>query len=313
MTASRQNGRNRLPPWFKIRLTVNERSAAVDRQIKKANLHTVCQSASCPNQSECWSAGTATFMILGNICTRGCGFCGIPKGKPSGTDAEEPDRVAAAVESLRLHYAVITSVTRDDLHDGGASLFADTVKAIRVRNPECKIEVLIPDFQGSDTALGTVLSVHPDVLNHNMETVQSLYPVVRPQAKYLRSLELLRRAQKQGASTKTGLMVGLGEGMSELISTMEDLRRVGCNMLTLGQYLQPSHRHLPVKRYYTPEEFHVLRERALSLGFNAVAAGPLVRSSYHADRMHSTTQHMDRLIGQAIAQPRNNGSHAGER
>ncbi len=285
-TASGQNGvRKRLPPWFKIRLTVNERSAAVERLVKNGKLHTVCQSASCPNQSECWSGGTAAFMILGNICTRSCGFCGIRTGKPSSVDEQEPDRVAAAVESLRLQYAVITSVTRDDLHDGGASVFADTVNAIRGRNPGCKIEVLIPDFQGSETALSAILSVHPDVLNHNMETVPSLYPIVRPQAGYLRSLELLRRAKIRGATAKTGLMVGLGETMNEIISVMEDLLRVGCDMLTIGQYLQPSHRHLPVQRYYTPEEFHMLHERALSLGFNAVASGPLVRSSYNAERM----------------------------
>jgi lipoic acid synthetase len=274
----------RLPPWFKIRLTVNERSAAVERLVKNGNLHTVCQSASCPNQSECWSRGTATFMILGNICTRRCGFCGIPTGKPFRIDAEEPVRVAAAVESLRLQYAVITSVTRDDLHDGGASVFAETVDAIRSRNPMCKIEVLIPDFQGSETALTTVLSVRPDVLNHNMETVPSLYPVVRPQGDYLRSLDLLRKAKNRGTATKTGLMLGLGEGMNEIISVMEDLRRADCDMLTLGQYLQPSHEHLPVQRYYPPVEFDLLRERALSLGFDAVASGPLVRSSYHAEQ-----------------------------
>jgi lipoic acid synthetase len=283
--AGGQDGmQKRLPPWFKIRLTVNERSAAVERLVKNGNLHTVCQSASCPNQSECWSRGTATFMILGNICTRRCGFCGIPTGKPFRIDAEEPVRVAAAVESLRLQYAVITSVTRDDLHDGGASVFAETVDAIRSRNPMCKIEVLIPDFQGSETALTTVLSVRPDVLNHNMETVPSLYPVVRPQGDYLRSLDLLRKAKNRGTATKTGLMLGLGEGMNEIISVMEDLRRADCDMLTMGQYLQPSHEHLPVQRYYTPVEFDLLRERALSLGFDAVASGPLVRSSYHAEQ-----------------------------
>jgi lipoic acid synthetase len=274
----------RLPPWFKIRLTVNERSAAVERLVKNGNLHTVCQSASCPNQSECWSRGTAAFMILGNICTRRCGFCGIPTGKPSRIDVKEPDRVAAAVESLRLKYAVITSVTRDDLHDGGASVFAETVNAIRSRNPRCKIEVLIPDFKGSDTALTTVLSVRPDVLNHNMETVPSLYPIVRPQGDYLRSLELLRRAKNRGAATKTGLMLGLGEGRDEIISVMEDLRRVGCDMLTLGQYLQPSKKHLPVKKYYEPDEFASLQADADRLKFHHTMAGPLVRSSYHAEQ-----------------------------
>ncbi len=282
---SRRDGiKHKLPPWFKIRLAVNDRSAAVGQLVRNSNLHTVCQSASCPNRAECWSAGTATFMILGNLCTRGCGFCGVPKGRPSGIDAGEPERVAAAVESLRLQYAVVTSVTRDDLQDGGASVFAETITAIRRKNPGCKVEVLIPDFQGSASALAAVLSARPDVLNHNIETVPSLYAVVRPQADYQRSLELLRRSKIQGATTKTGLMVGLGEGIHEITSVMEDVRGVGCRMLTIGQYLRPSRRHLPVQRYYTPEEFHSLRERALSLGFDAVASGPLVRSSYHAEQ-----------------------------
>ncbi len=282
---SRRDGvQHKLPPWFKIRLAVNDRSAAVGQLVRNGNLHTVCQSASCPNRSECWSAGTAAFMILGNICTRGCGFCGVPKGRPSGVDAGEPERVAAAVESLCLHYAVVTSVTRDDLHDGGASVFAGTIKAIRRRNPGCRVEVLIPDFQGSASALAAVLSACPDVLNHNIETVPSLYAVVRPHADYQRSLELLRRSKIQGAATKTGLMVGLGEGTHEITAVMEDVRSVGCRKLTIGQYLRPSRRHLPVQRYYTPEEFHSLREYALSLGFDAVASGPLVRSSYHAEQ-----------------------------
>ncbi len=283
---SRRDGiKHKLPPWFKIRLAVNDRSAAVGQLVRNSNLHTVCQSASCPNRAECWSAGTATFMILGNLCTRGCGFCGVPKGRPSGIDAGEPERVAAAVESLRLQYAVVTSVTRDDLQDGGASVFAETITAIRKKNPVCKVEVLIPDFQGSTSALAAVLSARPDVLNHNIETVPSLYAVVRPQADYQRSLELLRRSKIQGAATKTGLMVGLGEGIREITAVMEDVRGAGCSTLTIGQYLRPSRRHLPVQRYYTPDEFHSLRERAFSLGFDAVASGPLVRSSYHAGEM----------------------------
>ncbi len=285
MSDFRRGGRHdRLPPWFKIRLTVNERTAAVGQLVRKGKLHTVCQSAACPNQSECWSRGTATFMILGNTCSRGCRFCNVPKGKPSAIDLDEPDRVAAAVEALGLRYAVITSVTRDDLQDGGASLFTATINAIRARNSGCKVEVLIPDLQGSEEALAMVLSACPDVLNHNVETVPSLYPIVRPQADYARSLKLLQRAKKLGAVTKTGLMLGLGEGENEIISVMEDLRSVGCDILTLGQYLRPSQKHLSVKRYYTPEEFHLLRERALSMGFSAVAAGPLVRSSYHAEQ-----------------------------
>ncbi len=285
MSAFRKDrGRDRLPPWFKIRLTVNEHSAAVGQLVRNNRLHTVCQSASCPNQAECWSRGTATFMILGNVCSRRCGFCDVPKGNPAGIDVAEPERVAAAVETLQLHYVVITSVTRDDLEDGGASLFAATVNAVRARTPGCKVEVLIPDFLGSETALATVLAAHPDVLNHNVETVPSLYPGVRPQADYSRSLELLRRAKDRGAVTKTGLMLGLGEGEDDILAVMKDLRRVGCDILTMGQYLPPSKNHLPVDRFYMPEEFDFLRERAVSLGFSSVASGPLVRSSYHAEQ-----------------------------
>lgn len=277
--------RKRLPPWFKIRLSITEQAREVRRLVTENRLHTVCRSAACPNQTECWNAGTATFMILGNVCTRGCGFCNVPKGKPVGLDSDEPVRVARAVSALKLRYAVITSVTRDDLPDGGAGIFAAVIEAIRAEKGDCSVEVLVPDFQGSETALATVLSARPDVLNHNVETVPSLYPVVRPHADYPRSIELLRRAKKHNAVTKTGLMLGLGEGMDEVTSVMEDLRRSGCDILTLGQYLQPTQRHLPVKRYYAPEEFDLLRERALSLGFHAVAAGPLVRSSYHAEQM----------------------------
>jgi lipoic acid synthetase len=223
-------------------------------------------------------------MILGNVCTRGCRFCNVPKGLPSGLDRDEPDRVADAVASLHLQYAVITSVTRDDLADGGASLFAETIKAIRARSPECRVEVLIPDFQGSETALRAVLDAKPDVLNHNLETVPSLYPLVRPQADYRRSLKLISRAGSFGFVTKTGLMLGLGEGTDEVLSVMNALRETGCSLLTLGQYLRPGKSHLRVEKYYHPDEFSRLREQALSLGFRHVAAGPLVRSSYHAEQ-----------------------------
>ncbi len=272
----------RLPPWFKIRLTTGEQLAAVRSLIKAKKLHTVCQSAACPNRTECWNAGTATFMILGNVCTRSCGFCSVPKGVVQGLDSDEPGRVADAVAALKLSYAVVTSVTRDDLADGGATVFAETICAIRTTTPACRIEVLIPDFQGSEASLKTVLDAKPDVLNHNLETVPSLYTRVRPQADYRRSLELLKRARTFGAVSKTGLMLGLGEKRQEIISVMRDLRNIGCSILTLGQYLQPGKQHLRVEKFYRPGEFAELRDRALAMGLPRVIAGPLVRSSYHA-------------------------------
>ena len=254
----------------------------VNSLVSANKLHTVCRSAACPNQTECWDAGTATFMILGNVCTRGCRFCNVPKGRPEGLDAEEPARVAEAVKALKLRYAVITSVTRDDLEDGGAGIFSETVRAIRTASPGCKVEVLVPDFQGSEASLLTVLDANPDVLNHNLETVPSLYPTVRPQADYLRSLEVLARSEKRGAVAKTGLMLGLGESNAEVLTVLRDLRSIGCSILTIGQYLQPSRKHLPVERYYHPDEFTLYRNQALALGFRHVMAGPLARSSYHA-------------------------------
>jgi lipoic acid synthetase len=221
-------------------------------------------------------------MILGNVCTRQCRFCSVPKGTPQDADADEPVRVAEAVAALNLTYAVITSVTRDDLPDGGAALFADTIRAIRRKSPGCRVETLIPDFQGSRDSLHTVLDAAPDMLNHNIETVPSLYLRVRPQADYRRSLDLLRRARAAGAVTKSGLMLGLGESIEEVRAVMNDLRQTGCDTLTLGQYLQPSKQHLPVERYYHPGEFAVLKDEALALGFRTVASGPLIRSSYHA-------------------------------
>ena len=282
-----KRGADRLPPWFKVRLSTNERASHVRRLIRENNLHTVCKSAACPNQTECWNAGTATFMILGNVCTRGCRFCNVPKGTPSGLDADEPRRVAHAVAELDLSYAVVTSVTRDDLADGGSGIFAETIREIRKLSPECKVEVLIPDFQGSESALRSVLEASPDVLNHNIETVPSLYSRVRPQADYERSVALLSRAEAYGATTKSGLMLGLGESIDEVRSVMHDLRAAGCDMLTIGQYLQPGKIHLPVMKYYSPEEFKYLQQEALSRGFRRVASGPMVRSSYHACSMES--------------------------
>jgi lipoic acid synthetase len=250
----------------------------------------VCQSAACPNRNECWNAGTATFLLLGSVCTRGCRFCNIPAGDPPDADPDEPQRVADAVASMGLSYAVVTSVTRDDLPDGGAGIFADTIRAIRRRNPGCRVEVLIPDFQGSFDALGTVLAASPDVLNHNVETVPSLYPRVRPRADYGRSLQVLTRAAERGFLTKSGLMLGLGEELHEIRKVMTDLRDAGCDLLTLGQYLQPRKDLLPVTRYYHPDEFLTLEQEGREMGFRAVQAGPRVRSSYHAETVMTGDQ-----------------------
>jgi lipoic acid synthetase len=247
-------------------------------------LHTVCEEAHCPNLGECWSRGTATFMILGDVCTRACGFCAVRTGLPAAApDADEPRRVAEAVARMGLHHAVVTSVNRDDQADGGASVFAATIREIRARVPGCAVEVLIPDFKGSASALATVLEARPDVLNHNTETVPRLYRRVRPGASFPRSLGLLRRSKQAGLLTKSGIMVGLGEEWDEVVSTMEAIRSSGTDVLTVGQYLRPSAQHLPLVRYYTPQEFVRLREIGLGLGYAHVESGPLVRSSYHAE------------------------------
>jgi lipoyl synthase len=247
-------------------------------------LHTVCEEARCPNRAECWSQGTATLLLLGDVCTRACGFCNIATGRPDEVDTQEPERVARAVDAMGLRHAVLTSVTRDDLPDGGASIFAESIRAIRARRPECSVEVLIPDLQGNWDALATILAAEPRILNHNLETVPRLYGRVRPKAIYQQSLELLRRGKTlaPNISTKSGLMVGLGETAEELHAVFADLRKAGVDILTVGQYLRPTAWHLPVDRYYDPDEFTKLREAALALGFRHVEAGPLVRSSYHA-------------------------------
>lgn len=275
----------RRPGWLKARLPGGEAYAGVRSIVERHGLHTVCQEARCPNMGECWMSGTATFMILGDVCTRSCGFCAVKTGRPTDLDAGEPRRVAEAVKLLRLSHVVITSVDRDELYDGGAQIFAETIREIRTASPEAKIEVLIPDFKGEEFALSIVLDAFPDVLNHNVETVPRLYPTVRPQAKYNRSLELLTRAKRRGFLTKTGLMLGIGESPEEVISVMRDLRKVGCDVLTLGQYLQPTSHHLPVDRFVHPDEFETLRREGLSLGFLHVESGPLVRSSYHAEKV----------------------------
>lgn len=277
-----QKGEKRLPAWFKVNLTIKPGYRHVSEAVHTKRLHTVCQSASCPNRMECWNSGTATFMILGDVCTRTCLFCNVNNGLPKEIDPSEPTRIAETVRSLDLSYAVVTSVTRDDLLDGGASIFRDTILAIKKTSPWCSVEVLIPDFRGSSDSLQTVINAAPDVLSHNIETVPSLYRRIRPQADYHRSLRLLREAGKAGAVTKSGLMLGLGETMEDVRYVMRDLLDAGCRILAIGQYLSPSRRHILVSKYYSPEEFKAIEEEALDMGFTHVASGPRVRSSYRA-------------------------------
>jgi len=272
------------PEWLKARAPVGENFHQLKKLARGLGLHTVCESAQCPNIGECWNHGTATFMLLGDICTRRCGFCAVPKGKPQAIDYEEPARVAEAVATLGIKHAVVTSVNRDDDNVGGAKIFAETIRQIRLLAPGCRVEVLIPDFQGLEEPLRIVLDAKPDVLNHNTETVPRLYRAVRSGARYQRTLDLLENAKKfsPGMVTKSGVMVGLGESAEELIEVFADLSARGVDILTVGQYLRPSRDHLPIARFYTPDEFRMLKEEALARGFRHVESGPLVRSSYHA-------------------------------
>jgi len=278
------SARPKRPHWLRAPAPVGANYRELKALIDGLDLHTVCESAACPNVGECWNHRTATFMILGNVCTRRCGFCNVQKGAPLEIDADEPRRVAAACAALGLRYAVVTSVNRDDQEDGGAALFAATIRAIRAAVPGCRVEVLIPDFQGSREALQIVMDAAPDVLNHNIETVPRLYREVRFGARYDRSLELLCRASEMRPEipTKSGLMLGLGESSAEVLDVLSDLRASGVGIVTMGQYLRPTPAHLPVLRYVPPEEFRMLRDAGLALGFSHVESGPLVRSSYHA-------------------------------
>ncbi|HAR36569.1 MAG TPA: lipoyl synthase [Acidobacteria bacterium] len=279
------------PSWLKVKLPSHSAYFQVAEILKSRGLHTICQSARCPNIGECWERRTATFLILGNICTRNCGFCAVTKGQPLPLDEGEPEAVLQAVKEMNLRYAVITSVTRDDLPDGGASHFARTIELIKKQLPETRVEVLIPDFQGEERWLARVLEARPDVLNHNLETTLSLYPRInRPEAAYSRSLQVLKIAARLGAVTKSGLMVGLGESRQDLEGALKDLREAGCQLLTMGQYLQPGPGQVPVVRYYSPEEFSAWREFALKLGFREVVAGPLVRSSYLAENLYEASR-----------------------
>src|ERR671936_807977 len=274
------------PEWLKVRLPTGPTYENLRRLMRLKELHTVCEEAHCPNMAECWGAGTATFMILGDTCTRSCGFCAVKTGRPGIVDLDEPLRVGEAVAQMGLGHAVVTSVNRDELPDGGASLFAATIREIRKRSPGTTVEVLIPDFQGDEFALEVVLDERPEILNHNVETVERLYPRVRPQARYGRSLEVLRRTKARAPDLvcKSGIMVGLGETRDEVIETMRDIAAQGTDVLTIGQYLRPSPVHLPIERYWTPEEFGSLRDEGMTMGFRHVESGPLVRSSYHAER-----------------------------
>ena len=271
------------PEWLKVKLPVGENYSEIRNLMRNQNLHTVCEEAKCPNIAECWNHRTATFMIMGDTCTRSCGFCNIKVGIPNELDLNEPRRVADSVKQLNLRHAVITSVNRDELKDGGAFIFAQTVKLIKEVMLSTTVEILIPDFRGSEEAFEIIMTHPPDILNHNLETVQRLYHVVRPQAKYERSLNLIKWFKARGLKTKSGFMVGIGEKKEEVLELMGDLVSYGCSILTIGQYLQPTKMHLPVDRFVTPDEFRFYKEEGLKMGFKIVESSPLVRSSYHAD------------------------------
>ena len=274
----------RLPSWFKVEAKTSPDYLDIKQTMDRLKLHTICEEARCPNRWECWNARTATFLILGDVCTRRCHYCSVETGRPLTIDHAEPRRVAEAIRVLGLKHAVITSVNRDELEDGGAAIFAETIRQTRQLSPDCTIEVLIPDFEGNDRALAMVCAEMPEILNHNIETVRRLFPAIRPQGKYQRSIELLDKAKHFGMRTKSGLILGMGETMDEAREVMRDLRSVGCDIMTIGQYLQPTKEHLPVARFYDPSEFALFKEEGKALGFTHVESGPLVRSSYHAEQ-----------------------------
>ena len=284
--------RPRLPEWLKVTAPGSPRYIELQQVMRGQSLHTVCEEAHCPNIGECWDLGTATFMILGEICTRACRYCAVTTGKPVGIDLGEPARLADTVGSMNLQYCVITSVNRDDLADGGAFIFASCIKKIREQAPGCKVEVLIPDFDGSWTALRKVIDARPEVLNHNIESTKRVFPKVRARGDYQLSLDLLAKAKEMDPATvtKSGIIVGMGEDKEEILETMRDLRTVDCDLLTIGQYLRPSAKHLPIDRFYHPDEFAELRKAGEEMGFKHVASGPLVRSSYHADQQHAAAK-----------------------
>ena len=280
--------RPRLPEWLKVKMPGSPRYLELQNIMRGQKLHTVCEEAHCPNIGECWDRGTATFMILGEICTRSCRYCAVTTGRPNGLDLQEPRRLAKTVKDMCLNYCVITSVNRDDLPDGGAYIFASCINKIKETSPDCRVEVLIPDFAGSWTALKRVIDSGPAVLNHNIESTVRIFPKVRPKGNYELSLELLAKCKdiNPATVTKSGIIVGMGETVDEVLETMADLRKVDCDLLTVGQYLRPSIRHIAIDRFYRPEEFEKLRKAGEAMGFKHVASGPLVRSSYHADEQH---------------------------
>ncbi|NSL88126.1 lipoyl synthase [Chitinophaga solisilvae] len=272
------------PDWLRVKLPIGENYKQVRNLVDTHKLHTICESGNCPNMGECWGAGTATFMILGNICTRSCGFCAVATGRPEPADHDEPQRVAEAIYLMKVKHAVITSVDRDELKDGGSIIWANTINAVRALNPETTMETLIPDFRGQWENLQRIIDAAPEIVSHNLETVERLTKQVRIQAKYHRSLEVIRRLKEGGMRTKSGIMLGLGETKEEVIQAMQDLYDNGCDVVTLGQYLQPTPKHLPVVRFVHPDEFAELREIGYNMGLDYVEAGPLVRSSYHAEK-----------------------------
>ena len=296
---SKTQNKQTKPDWIKIKLTTGDNYKEIKDMMRSKTLHTVCEEARCPNIYECWANRTATFMILGDICTRACRFCAVNTGLPTELDMQEPERVAEAAEQMNLRHCVVTSVARDDLKDGGAYIFAETVKAIRKRLPLCTVEVLIPDFMGSEESLQIVMDVKPDILNHNIETVERMSDRVRAKAKYERSLQLLKNAKQMQPEipTKSSIMLGVGEEWDEILQAMDDLRAVDCDIMTIGQYLQPSPKHLNVEKYYTPEEFAILKEEGLKRGFSHVESGPLVRSSYHAhEQVKSAERRKEEIV-----------------
>ncbi|MBX7181594.1 MAG: lipoyl synthase [Bacteroidia bacterium] len=276
--------RERKPDWLRVKLPTGKEYANTRKIVSEHKLHTICESGNCPNMGECWGAGTATFMILGNICTRSCGFCAVATGRPLPVDLEEPKRVAQSILMMGIKHAVITSVDRDELKDGGSIIWAETIREVRKQSPGTTLETLIPDFRGIWENLQRIIDAKPEIVSHNMETVRRLTKQVRIQAKYDRSLEVLKRLKEGGLTTKSGIMLGLGETQDEVLETMDDLRAVGVNIMTLGQYLQPTKKHLPVKEYVRPEQFAFYKEAGLAKGFDYVESGPLVRSSYHAEK-----------------------------
>jgi lipoyl synthase len=280
----RSHSRPRLPAWFRVEARTGSDYLDIKQTVDRLKLHTICEEGRCPNRWECWNARTATFLILGDVCTRRCHYCSVSTGRPGAVDQDEPRRIAEAVKALRLRHAVITSVNRDELADGGAAIFAETIRHTRRVNPDCTIEVLIPDLEGNAAALDVIFEAQPDVLNHNIETVPRLFPILRPQGKYHRSLEVLARAKRAGLTTKSGLIIGMGETPDEVRLVLHALRCAGCDIVTIGQYLQPTTQHLPVAHFYEPASFTAFKTEALAMGFVHVESGPLVRSSYHADQ-----------------------------